>query len=268
MGTLIDMSEAESGLLVVIEKAPPDSAGPSKGALWLARCRGCGSVRAYRGIDLRRGSAKSCGCSTAAVISESRKTHGATRTPEYKAWRSMIDRCERKTHRSYCRYGAKGVAVCPQWRHDFPAFFREVGQKPSAEYTLERVSNSRGYEPGNVRWATRIEQARNRSSNRYIEFRGARRTIAEWSEVTGIPQDTIRRRLESGQSPEATLTRPHKTRGHMLRHDGRSQTVSQWARELGMQVTTLFGRLALGWDTQRIVSTPVDSRRGYHRKAD
>jgi hypothetical protein len=260
--SFIDMMGTVSGLLEVIGKAPIDPSKPSKGACWIARCHGCGSVRPYRGVDLRRKRAKSCGCSTKAIISESRRRHGGTGTPEYETWRGMIDRCEKSSHASYSRYGAKGITVCSEWRHDFPAFLRDVGPKPSPEHTLERIQNRRGYEPGNVRWATKKEQARNRSSNRLIEFRSETKTLIEWAELTGIESSIISRRIEWGWSIEEAMTRPvaSKKRPFMnkkLAYRGREMTPVQWARELGMRLPTLCRRLSAGWDMEKIVNTKV-----------
>lgn len=86
-----------------------------------------------------------------------------TRHPLYQTWYGMLSRCEKPTHVGFRYYGARGVSVCDAW-HDFDQFVRDVGAPPSAGHSLDRYPNKRGnYEPGNVRWATREEQSRNRS---------------------------------------------------------------------------------------------------------
>jgi hypothetical protein len=82
------------------------------------------------------------------------------------------------------------------WRNDFAAFLEEVGPRPSPEHSLERKKNDRGYEPGNVRWATATEQARNRRSSRFLTFQGETRTMAEWSERTGLSPHNIKHRID------------------------------------------------------------------------
>lgn len=105
-------------------------------------------------------------------------------------------------------YGGRGIKVCDEWQHDFPAFLAYIGPKPTPKHTIDRIDNAKGYEPGNVRWATREEQNRNRSSNRVLTHNGASRCLAEWAAVTGMKRETIAKRLLSGWSVADTLTRP------------------------------------------------------------
>jgi hypothetical protein len=84
-------------------------------------------------------------------------------TAEYVAWKSMIARCESRHYPSRHRYGGRGIKVCPEWRHDYPAFLLHVGRRPSAGHSLDRFPNPDGdYEPGNVRWATASQQQKNK----------------------------------------------------------------------------------------------------------
>jgi hypothetical protein len=73
----------------------------------------------------------------------------------------MKARCSARTGKSYENYGARGIKVCDEWRADFLAFFRHIGPKPGPEYSVDRIDNDGNYEPGNVRWATRSQQAVN-----------------------------------------------------------------------------------------------------------
>jgi len=83
--------------------------------------------------------------------------------PEYVAWLAMKQRCYYKAGEAYQRYGARGIRVAAEWLSDFPQFLRDVGKRPSPKHTLDRYPDGDGdYEPGNVRWATRRQQAMNR----------------------------------------------------------------------------------------------------------
>ncbi|MER5882692.1 hypothetical protein ABT160_02570 [Streptomyces sp. NPDC001941] len=89
--------------------------------------------------------------------------HGKSRTPEYRAWMRMIQRCTNPNNSNWSRYGGRGISVAACFRHDFEAFLREIGPRPTPSHSVDRIDNDRGYEPGNVRWATPSEQALNRS---------------------------------------------------------------------------------------------------------
>jgi hypothetical protein len=88
--------------------------------------------------------------------------HGMAGTPEYYAWKSMKERCLDPRHHAYRNYGGRGVTVCAEWQQDFALFLAEVGMRPPGRYSLDRIDNERGYEPGNVRWADSRTQNRNR----------------------------------------------------------------------------------------------------------
>jgi hypothetical protein len=90
------------------------------------------------------------------------RRHGMGRTPEHKAWSDMIQRCTNRNQKQFADYGGRGITVCAEWRESFVSFLKHVGPKPSPELTLDRKDNDGNYEPGNVRWATRIEQRNNR----------------------------------------------------------------------------------------------------------
>lgn len=84
------------------------------------------------------------------------------RNSEFSAWRNMKARCLDPRHKSYPRYGGRGITVCERWVRSYPDFLADVGPRPATNMTLDRIDNYRGYEPGNVRWATRSEQQRNK----------------------------------------------------------------------------------------------------------
>lgn len=129
-------------------------------------------------------------------------------SPEYVAWRSMNQRCTNPNHKDFDLYKDRGV--CAEWRASFQAFLDHIGPRPSSEHSVERMNNDRGYEPGNVRWATRLEQGKNKRNNFHIERNGEDVVLAELARSTGIPWTRIRHRIKSGWSVEETLSRPPK----------------------------------------------------------
>lgn len=87
--------------------------------------------------------------------------HGMTRTPEYTAWASMWQRCGNPKAQRYPTYGGRGITVCDRWML-FGNFLADMGKRPTAGHSLDRVDNDGNYERGNCRWATRSEQQLNK----------------------------------------------------------------------------------------------------------
>lgn len=132
------------------------------------------------------------------------------RTPEYRAWKAMKQRCLNPNNPKYYRYGKRGITVYGGWLHNYPAFLAHVGRKPSSKYSLERIDNNKGYEPGNVKWGTATEQARNTRRNILLTFRGQTKTATEWGIETTLGEHVIRRRLKRGWTVENTLTKQRR----------------------------------------------------------
>lgn len=83
-------------------------------------------------------------------------------TPEYRSWQMMKNRCHNPKARDYAYYGGRGISVCKRWRDSYANFLADMGRRPTPMHTLDRKNNAKNYTPGNCRWATREEQARNR----------------------------------------------------------------------------------------------------------
>lgn len=177
-------------------------------ARWWCQCD-CGREKSILSNGLTSGVTKGCGClnrrlSCRSFVSDG---HRGSKTAEYACWEGILNRCLDPGSTNYPRYGGKGIEVCERWK-SFENFLADMGPKPSPSHSIDRFPDRNGnYEPGNCRWATRIEQGRNTSRNRRLVFRGEEKTLAEWAEITGIKRATIGARIDSyGWSVEKALS--------------------------------------------------------------
>jgi hypothetical protein len=126
-------------------------------------------------------------------------------TPLYTTWTAMLERCRNPKHISYEHYGGRGISVCKSWER-FENFYKDVGEKPTPEMTLDRIENDGNYEPGNVRWATRREQAANSERAILVTLNGVTKTLVEWCEIKNLNYKTIHTRILNGRTPETAIT--------------------------------------------------------------
>jgi hypothetical protein len=121
----------------------------------------------------------------------------------------MIDRCTLPRNCNYPNYGDRGISICSEWKEDFQAFYEYVSQLPGfgvKGITLDRCDTNGNYEPGNMRWATIQQQARNRRNNFLITYQGKTQCLQAWADEVGIGRRTIAARLKRGWSVEDALT--------------------------------------------------------------
>lgn len=137
--------------------------------------------------------------------------HGMSRSPEYKLWGNIKQRCRNHNTPYFHNYGARGVSMYGPWENSFEQFLQDVGERPGPGYSLDRIDNSRGYTPGNVRWATKRAQACNMRKNRIITCMGKSMTISEWADEVGLAPSTIHYRLSVGMSVENALFTPRRS---------------------------------------------------------
>lgn len=133
--------------------------------------------------------------------------HGMTKSPEYRIWVDMRQRCTNENRHNFKHYGGRGIAVCERWQL-FENFFEDVKSRPSSKHSIERVDVNGNYEPGNVKWATVTEQRNNMRSNRWIEIDGRRQTIGGWAKERGLDERLIRIRIRRGISERDAVMTP------------------------------------------------------------
>ena len=219
MGQIIDLTGQKFGRLTVLKMAEIRT---QRLIFWDCLCE-CGNYVSISGQSLRSGGAKSCGCLHKEVARNHlltvTQTHGESKTRLYRVWLAMRRRCYNPNVDAYKWYGAKGIKVCDEWNTSFPAFkewalasgYDENAQKGAC--TLDRKDGSKDYSPENCRWISQKEQQRNTSANHFVDYKGKRITIAELSEITGIPYGKLQPRITAcGWDAEKAVSTPFQNK--------------------------------------------------------
>ena len=182
--------------------------------MWSCRCD-CGTERCVTRWRLVTGTSRSCGCLSRELSKQRESRHGETSrhgaTRIYASWKGMKDRCYRKTTREYKRYGGRGIRVCLRW-HTFENFLADMG-RPPAGHSIDRIDGDGNYEPGNCRWATPKQQARNRRNNVLVTFNNKTQCVAAWAEELGLKLSTLKTRLKKRWPLETALAAPADAKG-------------------------------------------------------
>lgn len=148
----------------------------------------CGRNKEWAVGRVVRGYRTHCGCQT---DHGTHRTHGMRYSREYAAWVGMKNRCTNVRDKDYQRWGGRGVTVCREWLQSFDSFYQHLGNRPTG-HSLDRIDNNKGYEPGNVRWATPREQASNRRDVWAVRIGGTEYgSVAEAARAHGVSETTV-----------------------------------------------------------------------------
>lgn len=268
-----DLTGHVFGRLCVVRLAPPGRQGKRNRVRWVCRCD-CGTEKVVFAEYMKAGRVVSCGCRGV----ECRRFGGGSKRshlPEVQRtrgiWRNISDRCHNPQSTNYPGYGGRGIAVCDRWRASFDDFLEDVGVPPSIDHSLDRYPDQNGnYEPGNVRWATTAEQARNKRNNRNLTHDGRTQCLEDWSRELGLAPGALGARLKAGWSVERALTTPNKTQRHrgmthleMVKLRELAEAAAK-ARECDGRVWATFAHTAFGPVTHEVThrdaADPADLR--------
>lgn len=213
MGRLGDLSGQQFERLKVLHEVERYIAPGGSGTRrqFLCRCT-CGTQVVATASRLRSGETKSCGCLqrevAATQASQLRQTHAMSKTRVYRIWLGMVDRCTRSSQAKYADYGGRGIRVCERWRR-FEAFYEDMGEPPSDQYSIERRDVNGHYEKSNCYWATQREQCNNTRTNVRLDHNGVTQTLTQWAEQLGLNAKTLWTRIFTlGWTVEKALTSP------------------------------------------------------------
>lgn len=207
MGKAIDLTNQKIGKWTVLYQVE----NRGKNRFWRCRCE-CGTEKDVRAGNLLQHISLSCGCARNENTSKANSTHGLSQTRLYQCYHAMVKRCFDTNDKSYKRYGAKGITVCPEWlgEHGFERFAEWALSHGYTDFlTLDRYPNQKGnYEPSNCRWATAKQQANNFSRNVLITKDGETHTMREWCEMLGLNYWMVASRYENGWDEDKLLIPP------------------------------------------------------------
>lgn len=203
-----DLTNSRFGRLVVLGERENRSGS----IYWMCRCD-CLREKWIRGKHLIHGSVVSCGCYKSESARKQMTIHGMVDAPEFVIWCGMKNRCLHQGSTSWKNYGGRGIKVCDRWirgdgvKGGFECFYEDVGPRPSPKHEIDRYPDNDGnYEPGNVKWSLRKDQANNRRSCRILEFQGRRQSVKLWCDELGLNYPRVRARIRLGWETEKALT--------------------------------------------------------------
>lgn len=131
-----------------------------------------------------------------------------TKSSEYHTWARAKVRCYNKHNQSYPNYGGRGITMCDRWLYSFENFINDLGLKPTAKHSLDRINNNGNYEPSNCRWATSKEQIQNRRTSINLELNGIKKPLLHWAKEYNFPYKILHQRIyRDGLSLKEALTK-------------------------------------------------------------
>lgn len=164
-------------------------------------------------------------------------------------WRRMIQRCHNPSASDFAYYGGRGIKVCNQWRESFDCFALDMGDRPSKDYSIERINNDGDYHPLNCKWATRSEQQQNTRHNKFVELNGEKLCLAEAARRSGIPISCLHSRIRRNQP----LFEPSTIQKQFLTINGVTKRLAEWGRERGIRYITIWQRVKRGWPDSEVL---------------
>ena len=204
---VVDLTGQKFGRLTVKRFS---HSGPSGKAQWLCGCD-CGQELTADGYNLKCGNTASCGCLRREVTAKRVFKTGLCRSPEYGAHQNMMSRCYDAADPRFSTYGARGITVCDRWHgeHGFENFLADMGRKPAKNFSIDRIDNDKGYSPKNCQWATKYQQARNKTNNVRVSVDGEVMILREACKRLGVKYGTALSRRTRGCDVEVVLGGSH-----------------------------------------------------------
>lgn len=218
----------------------------------------CGNHTRVHAVNVTSGRTQSCGCLQHEHPGGYTTTHGMSRSRVYGIWAGMIQRCHNPKAANYDRYGGRGIEVCWAWRTSFESFYQDMGDPHTDVHTLDRYPNPSGpYEKANCRWATPLQQGRNKDDNHMVTYNNQTFCVSEWAEIIGISRSGLSNRLQRW-SVEKALSTPVHPRKHPITLDGETHCLIEWLDLKHLSAATYHARRQDGWSVHDALTLPPD----------
>lgn len=196
---------------------------------------------------------------------KSKEYHGLSRTPTYRTWVAMRQRCYDPNHPAYPRYGGRGICVCERWLDSILAFVEDMGERPSG-LTLERIDNEGDYSPQNCKWATAKEQANNTRKTRRVSVGGETKLASDVAEENGMTPNKIGHRIKNGWTLEEAVGIDEHYDPRAVTINGETMTMAQWSKRAGISRQAVSQRLQWGWPIEKALLAPRGTRHSINRR--
>lgn len=176
------------------------SKNPKGPKYYEAQCT-CGTIKVIDLYAAVAGTTTSCGCYRKENLSKLSRVHPLTSEPHlqnsihnplYAIWLGIKTRCFNQKHPTFKRYGMRGITMDPQWKVSFRQFATYIGPRPSPEHSIDRIDNNGDYVPGNVHWATRVEQMANTRINPEVSYKGRTIRLRDLADSLKIDRSILR----------------------------------------------------------------------------
>lgn len=165
--------------------------------MWECVCD-CGNKYIGYATRIKNGNRKQCKKCGYKDVAIKNSTHCMRYSSEYSSWRSMKERCLNKSSKDYENYGAKGITIYEKWINSFEDFFSYIGKKQYGQ-SIDRIDNTKGYYPENVRWANQSTQQRNKNNSLWLEWNGKKTHISDIAKELNISSSAAHLRYKRGK---------------------------------------------------------------------
>lgn len=231
----IDMTGKRFNSLVAIE---PVGRNKCRNIVWKFSCD-CGNQCEIDGYSVRTGKAISCQECGAKRVKVASIKHGMTYTKEFGIWTDMHTRCYNKNSTNFANYGGRGIVICERWRESFQNFLNDMGPRPTAKHSIDRINVNGNYTPENCRWATPMQQGCNKRNNVWITINGVTKILSAWAREFNVDAATAALRYRNGLRGINVF----QSKAIQITYAGVTDTISGWSKRTGIKKSTIAMRL-------------------------